>query len=163
MSDLHFRWFSLACLGRIMAHRCSCSPHRECARVSAIQLSRCCSCSSPPFSVGYVQFQATKKAAYKRQHKTREAYSSRWFPNNTARLRCCPDSFESHCAEPYVNGFDDSKQNALFERWNMGFGVFAPAAGHSIRRFGRYSIVGRASPILGFLPFTNKIHTVQDF
>jgi len=60
-------------------------------------------------------FQATKKAAYKRQHKTREAYSSRWFPNNTARLRCCPDSFESHCAEPYVNGFDDSKQNALFE------------------------------------------------
>ncbi len=60
-------------------------------------------------------FQATKKAAYKRQHKTREAYSSRWFPNNTARRRCFPDSFESHCAEPYVNGFDDSKQNALFE------------------------------------------------
>ena len=58
----HSRWFSLACLDRIMAHRCSCSPHRECARVSAIQLSRCCSCSSPPFfSVGYVHFQATKK------------------------------------------------------------------------------------------------------
>ena len=62
------------------------------------------------------------------------------------------------------NGFDDSKQNALFALYgNVGFGVFAPAAGHSIRRFGRYSIVGRASPIFGVLPFTIKIQAVQDF
>ena len=100
-----------------------------------------------PFRFVMFGFQATKKAACKGSTK-----HGRRIPlvGSRTTLRDCgvaPILANRIVLNLMYDGFDDSKQNALFTLYgNVGFGVFAPAVGHSIRRFGRYSIFRQSFP-----------------